>query len=93
MEFTWDEENRKSNIAKHGLDFTLAKRIINAHDVIDVVGKKRYNGESRHLAYAILDGIKMCLCYVLREGKYRIISLRRVHNKEWRKVYEYENIH
>ena len=93
MKFTWDEEKRKSNIEKHGLDFDLAKQVINSHNTVIVSDLKYDYGEDRKIAYADVDGVKMCVCYVLREDSYRIISMRRMHDKDWRKINGDKNIH
>ena len=89
MRYMWDPAKQKANIEKHGLDFSLAERIINAtamRDVVDDRTDKNY-GEERHLAYAEVNGVKLCLCYVSREPDIiRPISLRRAHEKEWRKL-------
>ena len=90
MKFTWDEKKRKANLEKHGLDFTLAERIFGASDVVDILDTRCDYGEERHLAYATINNKKMCLCYVVREEAIRVISIRGVHEREWRKHYDNE---
>ena len=82
----WDEEKYKRNLDKHKLDFSLAERILTSPKMFDMIDKRNEYGEERHLAYAEVEGIKMCLCYVLRDNGYRVISLRRVREREWRKI-------
>jgi len=87
MKYAWNSEKRKSNLEKHGLDFVLAEQIINAADMYDVIDDRENYGEERHLAYAEINGVKLCLCYARREPDIiRIISLRRAHDKEWSKL-------
>jgi len=90
MKFTWDEKKRKANLEKHGLDFALAECIFAASDGVDILDTRHDYGEERHLAYATIREKKMCLCYVVREDEIRIISIRGVHEREWRKHYDNE---
>jgi len=85
MKFIWDENKLKSNLEKHGLDFDVAKEVFHAPEVSVFIDDRFDYGEERRLAYAIVDGIKLCLCYVHKKEEIRVISLRRVHDKEWRK--------
>ena len=93
MKFAWDENKRRANLQKHGLDFVYAEDILTAQLVHDFIDDRKDYVEEPHIAYAEVDGIKMCLCYVLRDGIYRVISLRGVHEKEWRLHYGYGDIH
>ena len=87
MKFTWDEKKRKANLIKHGLDFTLAERIFGALDVVDVLDTRCDYSEERHLAYGTVNNKRLCMCYVVREDEIRVISIRGVHDREWRKHY------
>ena len=87
MKYTWDLDKERKNLEKHGFDFELAERIINSSDMLCLADNRFDYGEERKLAYAEIDGVKMCLCFTIRDLTNRIISLRRVHNKEWRKVH------
>jgi uncharacterized DUF497 family protein len=87
MTFEWDENKRKSNIEKHGLDFVLAPHILEALDMFAILDDRFDYGEDRYLAYAEINGIKLCLCYARKaKDTIRVISLRRAHKKEWRKA-------
>jgi len=87
MKLTWDEKKRRVNIEKHGIDFALAERIFGAFDVVDIPDTRYDYGEERHLVYATVNEKKMCMCYVVREEEIRVISIRGVHDREWRKHY------
>jgi len=87
MKFTWDIIKQKSNLEKHGLDFDYAEKILKSSKVSTFIDNRFDYGEERNLAYSIVDGIKMCLCFVQRDDEIRVISIRRVHDKEWRKHY------
>jgi len=87
LKFTWDINKQKSNLEKHGLDFDLAKDILSVRDAFDMIDDRFDYGEERHLVYSELDHVKLCMCYIQRDGEIRVISIRRVHDKEWRKYY------
>ncbi|MDR1361147.1 MAG: BrnT family toxin [Rickettsiales bacterium] len=87
MIYEWDENKRKTNLEKHGLDFVLAKLIINSPDMYDVIDDRFDYGEERHLAYARINEVYLCLCYVPKtKDLIRVISLRFAHKKEWKKL-------
>jgi len=87
MRFTWDDNKRESNLDKHGLDFDYAEKILNASKVYIFIDNRYDYGEERRLAYSIVDGVKLCLCFVHRIDEIRVISIRRVPDREWRKHY------
>ena len=87
MVYEWDESKRMSNLSKHGLDFSLAHQIIESPKMFDVMDDRFDYGEERHLAFAELNGVWLCLCYVPKPNDtIRVVSLRRAHRKEWSKL-------
>jgi len=85
--YSWNPKKRELIIKTRGLDFVeLADAIFGDSSFVVKPDDRRDYGEERRLAYAEVDGIKMCLCYTLRFGEYRVISLRQVRNREWRKI-------
>jgi hypothetical protein len=87
MKYTWDKEKENKNIEKHGFDFTLAEEILDGSVVADIVDDRFNYGEERRLVYSVVNDKKLCMCYVYRVDVIRVISIRRVHEKEWRKYY------
>ena len=87
MKFIWDENKLKSNLEKHGLDFDIAEDILSVQSAFDMIDDRFDYDEERHLVYSELDGVKLCMCYTFRGDEIRVISIRKVHNKEWRKYY------
>ena len=87
MEFTWDLDKENKNLVKHGFKFSMAEEIIKSPDMLLLIDDRYDYGEERYLSYAEIEGLKVCLCYVIRDDVHRVISLRRVHDKEWRKVH------
>ena len=95
MRLEWDEEKRKSNIIKHGLDFVDAIKVLTAKERMDIQVVK--NGEFRTISFADVDNelTVLCLVYIQRMDTYRVISFRKAHKKErsmynaWRnKIYD-----
>jgi hypothetical protein len=85
--FVWDEEKRKSNLSKHGLDFN------DAHLVYDNPYKCTYDssrsGERRwmDIAVAVIRGRLLSLIYTERGKDVRVISFRPA-SREEREQYE-----
>ncbi len=88
MNYEWDEAKRLSNLAKHGYDFTLARRIYEQPNVMRLQSPRP--GESRYVDLAVWDGKVLALVYTMREGAVRVISLRPADTKE-RRLYHGKN--
>jgi uncharacterized protein len=86
MQFEWDERKRRANLAKHGVDFNLARRIFQA-EVVERKDERRDYGERRMVAYGEVDGIVLCVIYTRRDGVRRIISARRARRNERQDYY------
>lgn len=81
MEFEWDETKDAANRAKHGLSLALAARLDWAAGQVEEDTRADY-GEVRFQLLARLDGrIHLCV-YTVREGKNRVISLRKANRRE-----------
>jgi hypothetical protein len=78
MEF--DPAKDAANIAKHGVSLSRAAEL-----AIETVVTDDRNAERRFRAYGVLDGRPYCLAFTLRGGDVRPISLRRAHQKEYRR--------
>jgi len=86
--FEWDEDKRQSVIAERGLDFVLyAAGILDDSDVFIVPDERKDYGEERYLAYGITDGMRLCLCFSVRGNHVRLITIFKIHKKQWEKHY------
>lgn len=86
MDLEWDEGKRQRNIEKRGLDFADVERFEFGTAV--VVPDLRVNyGETRFNTTGYLDGVLCIVCWTPRNGKFRVISLRKANARE-RKKYE-----
>ncbi len=84
MEFVWDDEKRRRNLAKHGLDFTDVARI--DWESATILEDIRANyGELRYWAFATWNARLHLVAFALRGEKVRIISFRRASRKEVRR--------
>ncbi|MBR0253570.1 MAG: BrnT family toxin [Synergistaceae bacterium] len=87
MQFEWDENKRKINIEKHGIDFADAVKIFDGftHKIQD---KRADYGEDRFVTIGLLNGVEISVINTPRDGKIRIISVRRARVSERKKFYE-----
>ena len=81
MEFEWDEEKRRTNIAKHGVDFVRAAAVFDGRPHLDL--QSSLAGEPRLLRIAMLDGAFCTVVWTRRAADVvRIISVRRSRDVE-----------
>lgn len=60
-------------------------------DTARVISDERFDyGERRYIAFGLLDGLPHCLAFALRPDGIRAISLRRAHNREFRRYVRLE---
>ena len=73
---TWDENKRKINLAKHGIDFREAETLFDGPTVTAEDRRMAY-GEQRFVTLGILNGVVVSMTYTERKGQLRIISIRK----------------
>lgn len=86
--FEWDEDKRKSNFAERGIDFADAADVLADPNMSLYLDERADYGEERFNAYGLSKGRKMRVCFTIRDYKVRVITMFKVHNKEWSKYYE-----
>jgi uncharacterized DUF497 family protein len=85
----WDEHKRRTNVAKHGLDFVDAERVFHSPLLMDIDDRMEY-GEVRWLAYGLLDLRVVVIIYTEPDSEtVRVISMRKAMSAE-RDYYERE---
>lgn len=89
-EIEFDPKKNAINMAKHGISLERAADIVPMRVKFDM---RRDYGEERFLLYGLIDGATHCLCYVERNGTMRAISLRRMHEKEFKRHVQDKNSH
>jgi uncharacterized DUF497 family protein len=85
MELEWDEEKRQRNLRERGLDFADAIYFDPESVVIDQDNRRDYE-EVRYNLTGSLDGVLCRVCWTPRQGRMRIISMRKINDRE-REVY------
>lgn len=85
MDFEWDSNKNRANLAKHGIDFDDAISIFEG-PVFEQIASKRGYSEIRFMAFGVAKGRVLAVVYTLRNTRRRIISAKRVSRRE-RKEY------
>jgi len=87
--FEWDEEKRNSNIVEHGIDFVEVVAIFDDPKMSVIPDVRKDYGEERYNAYGMSNGRCLRVCFTVRgTNVIRVISMFKVHKKEWSRYYE-----
>jgi uncharacterized DUF497 family protein len=90
MLIEWDEAKEKTNIHKHGLDFSLAEHVM-TDPLTAIVYDRHQDGEHRYHAIAVVGGACLVMVHTYpepdNENRVRVIGLRQATPNE-RKRYE-----
>lgn len=86
MEFEWDDNKKRKNFQKHGLNFEDAHLVFKSNLVVTEDKRKNY-GETRYCALGVLEERIIFVVYTLRSSVIRIISMRKANAYE-RKIYQ-----
>jgi uncharacterized DUF497 family protein len=81
MEFEWDENKRKSNIQKHGIDFEDAKRVFEGITITFQNNRFDYS-EQRFITMGLLYEIVIVIAHTEFDETIRIISMRKATKNE-----------
>ncbi len=80
MPFEWDDAMRKTNLAKHSIDFLAARRLFDRRPVVTT--RCSFPEKERFLTTGVSDGRFVTVIWTRRNGAFRIISARRARNAE-----------
>jgi uncharacterized DUF497 family protein len=81
MSYAWDEQKRRANVKKHGIDFIDIPELFDGDIVI--LPDERFNyGETRFIAIGILRNQVIVVAYTERSENIRIISARKATKNE-----------
>lgn len=83
--FEWDENKRRSNVAKHGIDFDDAKEVFHDPAAYTFTSPNR-TSEPRYVTVGSMRGILIAVISTLRGRAIRIISARPARRNE-RRIY------
>jgi uncharacterized protein len=88
IEFEWDEAKNRTNIAKHGISFELARKIFDGI-VWSRIDQRLNYGEMRIISIgAVEQAAIIVMAHTDRNGKIRIISARPANRKERRRYHD-----
>ncbi len=87
MEFEWDENKRKSNLKKHGIDFIDAYRIFEGITLTMQDDRFDY-GEQRYITLGLLGEIVVVIAHTETEHRIRIFSIRKATRNEQKLFFE-----
>lgn len=91
MQMIWDEEKRRSNLAKHGLDFADAHEVFRGA-VFVFEDKRQSYGEQRFIALGALGMLREIVVAIAftepEEDLIRIISMRKAIRNEQQIYFE-----
>jgi uncharacterized protein len=82
--FEWDDEKRKQNLLKHGVDFEDIMDAFNDENAFHMPDLRKDYGERRIILVAIGNNLLLSIVYTIREMRTRIISARLANKKERR---------
>jgi len=90
MNFEWDSEKYKENIAKHGIAFEYATLVFDDPHNIKRIDDRRDYKEIRCQTIGNTGKHILFIVWTLRDGDIRIISARKANKKEQR-IYNNED--
>ena len=81
MRFTLTETKRRSNLAKHGLDFADAKKVFAGPMVLFEDQRSDYS-EQRMIGVGLLGELVVLIVHVESDAVIHVISMRKADNHE-----------
>ena len=76
MRLEWDENKRRSNLLKHGLDFADAFEVLESHYRLDLELLRNGEWRTQSFSYAMGYLAVLTLVHLQRRDAVRIISFR-----------------
>jgi len=81
MRFEWDENKRKTNLKKHGIDFAEVWQVFENEIATDIDGKSNY-GETRYFTLGLFGGVIVAVSHTENDDTIRLISVRKAEKYE-----------
>ncbi len=88
MKFTWNKVKAKSNDARHGVRFEVAKDVFKDPFAIEFSDDREDYGEERFIIIGMVQDRLLLVVYAMRDDVIRIISARAAEPCERRKYHE-----
>ena len=87
VNLVWDEVKRRTNLAKHGLDFVDAGEVLESRFRLDLAVVRSGELRLQSISYALGFLAVLTVVHTERQGATRVISFRPASSKE-REVYD-----
>ena len=87
MDFTWHETKRKTNLKKHGLDFTDASQVFSGPTV--TVEDEVYDADQRFNTTGLFGVKVVVITHAETESEIRVISMREAEQYEIKEFFSY----
>ena len=87
MQFTWTENKRRSNLAKHGLDFADAKKVF-AGPMVLFEDRRTDCAEQRMIGIGLLGALVVLVVHVESDETIHVISMRKANQNETNLYYQ-----
>jgi uncharacterized DUF497 family protein len=84
VDFEWDDEKARTNIAKHGISFEEAIAVFADEDLVVLNASRPAEGEERFKAVGVIERRLFVVVFTQRDDGLRLISARRANSKEKR---------
>jgi uncharacterized protein len=81
LAFEWDENKRRSNIDKHGIDFDNAREVFRDQNAYTMASPRSEN-EQRHVTVGAARNVMIAVIFTMRGPVIRIISARAARSSE-----------
>jgi uncharacterized DUF497 family protein len=81
MEFEWDENKRRINLQKHGLDFANA-HLAFTEDAFVIPDDRENYGEDRYILLGLVRERVVVIAFTIRDDVIRVISMRKANKRE-----------
>jgi len=89
MQFEWDENKRRSNLAKHGVDFSDASKVFEGPTLTFEDDRFAYS-EQRFITMGLLQGNVVVVAHTESQNDVRVISMRE--GTKYEQVIFFENL-
>ena len=84
MKLEWDDEKRRKNISKHGVDLIYAALIFEGPTLTKTDNRRTY-GEERFISLGLVDGTAFVVVHTQRGEHIRLISAWKGGRKDYGK--------
>jgi uncharacterized protein len=84
MKIEYDPEKREQTLIHRGLDMADAELVLNSNNLTFPDLRNEY-GEERFISIGLIEGRMVYIAWTLRNGGYRIISMRKANEREQKK--------